>query len=384
MRSTFHPDEDKILRQLARMRPEALDFHPGDFGWGTLQTYLVGAALAAGRLAGLVDHPLQAFRDATPEFPRVFLIGRALSAAFGLATLIVVFLAARRLAGETAGLLAALVLAVSPLHVVHGHFLTADVALGFWVGLAVLLLDRGSQAGAGFTLGLALATKPNAVFLLPAFAWVHFQRRPARWWTAYAAAAAGFLLGQPYALLAAGDWTAALLHLLRHDAAAGDGAPAVAVRQLYHLAFYGLGPVACALALLGLRRAGGVVPASALLLLLSLPLTGYPMARYCLPALPLLAVAAGVRLAATSPPWRAVLVALSVLPALAFSVAQVGLLTGAHTAQDAADWIDGHLPDGSAIVQLWPEYPILDGRRYRLQPFDDPFALQGGPYRPLA
>jgi hypothetical protein len=200
---------------------------------------------------------------------------------------------------------------------------------------------------------------------------------------AFPALIAGFLLGQPYALLAPGDWTAALLHLLQHDASAGEGALTVALRQLWHLGAYGLGPVACVLGFLGLQRTGPAVGSAALLLLLSLPLSRYPMARYSLPALPLLAVAAGVRLAALPKRWATVMGGLAVLPALAFSVSQVGLLAARHTAQAAADWIDATLPEGGAIVQLWPEYPILDSRRFRVEPFDDPFAILGRPYRPL-
>lgn len=384
VRSSFHPDEDKILRQLAQMRPEVWDFHPGDFGWGTLHTYLVGGVLWGGRLMGAVEHPLRAFREATPgELPRVFRIGRAVSAAFGVATLVPVFLLARRAAGPVAGLLAATVLAVSPLHVVHSQFLNADVALGFWIALATLCLDRGVPWLSGLTAGLALATKPSAVFLLPAFVWVHVQRRPARAWAAYPALAAGFLLGQPYALLAPVDWWRALAHLATRDGATGASMAEVTGQHAVSLALYGLGPVALILAVAGLRRTGLVVSAAAVCLLVSLPLSRYPMARYTLPVLPLLAVASGVRLSQFPRRFRLALAALALVPALAVSLAQVGLMRRPHTAQRAADWIATHVDEGRSIVQLWPEYPILDARRYRLLAFDDAFGREARPYQPL-
>jgi dolichyl-phosphate-mannose-protein mannosyltransferase len=385
-RNSYHPDEHKILWELEAMRPRRLDLHPTLWGWGTLSTYTTGLALLAGRTVGAVPRDWRSALREGRDLPRLYVAGRTVSALLALLTLPVVFSMGRALGGPEAGAWAAGLLAVSPLHVVNAHFLTPDAALAFWMAVAGWALVRGWPMLAGFSAGLALATKPTAAFLLPLFAIVHVRHRPKGFWRAYPCLVAGFVLGEPYAVIDPRQWISSLGYFLSHNTTGlGPVGPATILgRHLLDLALYGLGPIALAMALFGLVRGRSLLLGAACgLLFTSLLLTWVPLARYELPLLPFLAVAAGLGLRALLAPTRALVGVLALLPPAAVSMAQVDLLRDTHTAQQAADWIGERVGAGSSVALLWHQYPVLDGRRWRLELFDDPFALEGHAYRPL-
>ncbi len=95
----------------------------------------------------------------------------------GVGTVWAVYAIGRRLWGRRAGLLAALTLAIMPLHAQHSHFLTVDVPATFWGVLSLLWAVRLATGDpkplraallAGVFAGLAAATKYNmALAILP-------------------------------------------------------------------------------------------------------------------------------------------------------------------------------------------------------------------------
>jgi Dolichyl-phosphate-mannose-protein mannosyltransferase len=386
LRTSYHVDEDKILWQLDAMRPSALDLRPRDFSWGSLHTYLVGAFLtAAGRTPLLPSGWRLAFENgAPPEFATVFLVGRAVSAVFGTLVVGLVYLIAAGRAGAWAGSMAALLMAVAPLHVVDSHFLTPDVALSFWTCLTCLLVERRAFVTGAFVSGLAVATKPSAAVLAALLLFLPGRLRFRVDWRIAVAAVAGFLLGEPYAMLAPRDWILAWLRLSRADSVMEvGGALRVWADQFFYLAGYGVGPVALGLGLLGLRRSGAFLRAANAALFLSLGLTRHPMARYALPLIPLLTVSAALHLVMMRRRLAILFGAMAFAVPMALSAAQVGILRAPHSADQASRWIDSHLPVGARIARVWPDYPVLDGRRYRLTLLQDPFGLQGRPHPPL-
>ena len=368
LRTSYHLDEDKVLW------PLAVD-QGGRSYWGVLTTHLTRAALFVAERAGAFDGPWRrAFLEPTARLRAVFVTGRLLSVAFALCTIAVVWAWARARAGEGAGLLAAALLAVSPLHVVHAHYLTPDVALAFWIALGLWLLERGTPAG-GLALGLGLATKLSAVFALAAL--LGLERRRAAW-TALAVlagllAADPALIAHPRALLALGAG-------LARDT--GVGGPLEALKmwafQGWQIAFYGLGPVAAVAAVCALKPAPRSTRAALVALFLALGLSRIPVARYALPLLPALAVAAGVALSAPRTRPRIALVALALVLPLLLTLGQVGLLRGAHTAERAGDWIAARAAPGTSVARLWPEYPLLDARRFTLVPLHTRSTAGGG------
>jgi hypothetical protein len=107
-------------------------------------------------------------------------MGRAISAAFGTATILLVYLLASRIAGRAAGLLAAFLLACSVLHLRDSHFFSVDTTLTFFSTLTWLYLlrlvqhgDARAQIGAGVSFGLALLSKYTAAFLVPVIVLAH-------------------------------------------------------------------------------------------------------------------------------------------------------------------------------------------------------------------
>jgi len=153
-----HPDERYVVGVAENVRwsdgLNPLDIAPG-FAYGHLPPYLLAL------LVGLV--------------PRVdpLLVGRALSALFDLGTVALTFALARRLYGESAGLLASAFVALMVVHVQQAHFFTVDTPLAFFALGTLLFSVRLACCGrsldawlAGAWAGLALGTKFSAALLV--------------------------------------------------------------------------------------------------------------------------------------------------------------------------------------------------------------------------
>jgi 4-amino-4-deoxy-L-arabinose transferase-like glycosyltransferase len=200
------------------------DFNPHFFHWPSLTFYLFAAIYAvAAWIKGVIDfQPVL-----TPN--QLFIIGRAVVAAGGTLTIVVLFSLTRRIAGDMTALVAAFFLAVATLHVRESHFAMTDVLMTLLVTLSMALLlrafDDATQAGgpgdralrgfaaAGLACGLAASTKYSGGAVAAAMVAVQcslaLRARHELWrmrvWmpsVAFAAAAAfGFLAATPYALL---------------------------------------------------------------------------------------------------------------------------------------------------------------------------------------
>lgn len=203
-------DEPQILdRAVAMMRSGS--FHPHFYDYPTLFIYaqLVTACLRF--MAGAMAGEWHALADVSPA--DFFLWGRAVTAALGTLTVLLVYLIGLRW-GTRPALLGAALMAVMPLHVRESHYILTDVPVTFFVALTLLLALRaheqpraGMFAWAGAAAGLAAATKyPGALALvLPLIAvWMTPATRPSRLaglLATTAAAAIAFLLAAPYTVL---------------------------------------------------------------------------------------------------------------------------------------------------------------------------------------
>ncbi len=126
----------------------------GFFVYGTLPIFLVRYLAEALGQAG---------------YDQVHLVGRAVSAVFDLVSIVFVYLLGERLYRRRVGLLAAALLAFSPLLIQHAHFFVVDPFLNTFItaGLyfAVLAQAKGrwlDYSLFGMVLGMAVATKINA------------------------------------------------------------------------------------------------------------------------------------------------------------------------------------------------------------------------------
>jgi dolichyl-phosphate-mannose--protein O-mannosyl transferase len=160
------PDEIEIVGRAIRFFSG--DLNPHFFHYPSLFFYLTAGVFAAYfGLRGLSGGTLETFlAEAAVDPSPYFLMARGVSATFGVLTILIVFLGARKFLNRDAALFAAFFLAISPLHVRDSHFATTDVALTFFAllaGFAVLrILGRQHWrdfAWAGAAAGLVTATK---------------------------------------------------------------------------------------------------------------------------------------------------------------------------------------------------------------------------------
>lgn len=134
---------------------------------------------------------------------------RRVVAGFGVASVLLVFVLGRRLAGNAAGLTAALLLAVSPLDVQTSHMVRPDVFLGTFFLLALLAFDlvpslRRADLLAGLAIGAATAIKFTGVLLVPSYLLRRSTTPGERWrgmLQAGAVSLATFVVLSPYSLV---------------------------------------------------------------------------------------------------------------------------------------------------------------------------------------
>ena len=266
-RHYFHPDERAIANAVLRLSFHPLKLNPEFFAYGSFPFYVTRAAMV----------PLSLVNPWFGSYDGAVFVGRALSALWGAATVLLLVLAVRRRYGEGAGLSAGLLLSLSVLHVQNAHFATNDVPLTFLVLLALVLFGRYAEEGrprhlllGSVVAGLALATKVSAApLLLPlaAAVWLRYRadREPYRAAVLLLAAAgtglAAFAVAQPYAFLDFSRFSHDVLEQSRMVRSAGTlpytnqyiGTPKV-LYELKEIVLWGLGPFLGLAALWGVLR----------------------------------------------------------------------------------------------------------------------------------
>jgi 4-amino-4-deoxy-L-arabinose transferase-like glycosyltransferase len=203
-------DEPEVMERAVRMIKTG-DLNPHFFDYPSLYIYVEGAASTIRFLVGATQGLWNGLGQAPTE--AFYLWGRAVTAIFGTASVWVVHRAGLYWGRRTA-LIAAVMLAVMPLHVRASHYTLTDVPATFFVLVTLLLSLRAHErstvwsfALAGAAAGLAGATKYNAglAVIMPLIASVMTPAvRPSRglaaMWVAMGAIIA-FLVAAPYTLL---------------------------------------------------------------------------------------------------------------------------------------------------------------------------------------
>jgi dolichyl-phosphate-mannose-protein mannosyltransferase len=235
----YHPDEPEMALAVLRVDFAALQLSPRFFNYGSLSIYLDRLAVNAASRAGWVHLASGSREEVAQMIGSVIRVGRWLTVLMGVLTLLVTAALGVRLFGPRAGALAALLLALAPLHLAQGHYFTVDVPATLWTTLCLLFCagslrrpDRGMLALAGACAGLAASTKYNAgvVLLAPLYTLAVTWRRP-EWYASDRAAAliytplaaaAAFLLTTPGIVIDSGRfWND--FHYELHHAATGHG-----------------------------------------------------------------------------------------------------------------------------------------------------------------
>jgi len=364
---SYHPDETVVLEAAMGMNVFAGHLLPGFYHYGSLQLYLVNFANSLAFVFGGANIVIKDLAADHAQWARLYLIGRCLTVAMGVGTVWVTYALGRRLWGHAAGLWAALVLAVTPLHAQHSHWLTVDVPAAFWGTLALLWTAKlhdalqGSAQGkdawrcalwAGAFAGLASATKYNmALALLPLLMLCALERRVKILLVGLVSGLAAFLVACPGAVLDTRTFLADVrfewVHVSREPGPTFAGTGNGFVYLITHTLAAGLSLPLLLLVLVSVcyaavrrTRGDGLPAAFALPYFVVISLAAVRYARYAIPLLPLLALWSGRLLADWTAPRPRPLAALRVCVAalvLGLALADCTLLVRPMAQADPRD-----------------------------------------------
>jgi len=217
-------DEPEIVERAVNMMRSG-SLHPHFFDYPSFYIYVQLLVACVRFVTGAISGQWASLAEVSGG--AFYLWGRAVTAALGVVTVLLVYQIGARW-GARHALLAAGLMAVLPLHVRYSHFVLTDTPLTLWVTLTLLLSlvahERGTVRGfawAGAAAGLAAATKYNGgvSLIMPLLAcWMSLGVRPGRLQAALAAAAAcvvTFLVFAPYTVLALPDFLNSFARLAR-------------------------------------------------------------------------------------------------------------------------------------------------------------------------
>lgn len=394
-------DPDELIFELGAMKMlSGPTLNPGWFGHPATTTMYVLAltivlVFATGWITGWFPS-VDALAGAIYADPSwMILPGRVAMALFGTACVFLTWRLGRELFGTRVGLIAAAILAFSPVHIAWSQVIRSDVMATFFLLLCLLAALRIAREGrrrdyvlAALWLGLAVATKwPFALGAL-AIAGAALLRvverkedaRPVllRASATFALSVAFLLLASPYLLL---DHETLLRNLqgeaqVHHLGATGDG-------PLANAAWYLTGPMLTGLGIAGALAAGlGVAKTwrrgEVLAVLLSVGIAFFVVIcvqrlvweRWALPLLPLLAILAGAGAAWLWHRMRtlfprpaanilAILAGLALLAPLAAQVQRNATARLNDTRQAAARWTKANVPPGSTLLVEHFAFDIL-------------------------
>lgn len=169
---SYHPDEVFQVGAMAILNPLRFMFDPQFYSYPS--GYM--------NLGAVVLRVLDGWGVAVGE-SQAFLVARIITAVMGVLTVPLVYSAGKKLFNRSTGIIAAVVFAVMPLHIVHSHFATVDVTATLWVTAALvgasLILIRPSVKAyliAGLCAGIAAGTKYNAAIVILPVLVAHFVR----------------------------------------------------------------------------------------------------------------------------------------------------------------------------------------------------------------
>src|SRR5437867_7074439 len=162
-----------------------VDLNPHTGGWPGLSAYLTLGVQLLYRAWFAATHPgadAAAFgRYVEAHWDSLFLAARCVGALIGVATVALTFQLGSVLLGPGAGLAAALLLGLNPLHIqTSQHVSDPNLLALFFVLIAALAIVRLAQEGAardsviaGAAMGLAAASKYAPLVLLPVLVFAH-------------------------------------------------------------------------------------------------------------------------------------------------------------------------------------------------------------------
>ena len=375
--AVYNPDEVAIMsRTLAFAKG---DLNPHNFLYPTFYFYALFAWEGLTAVLAVATRAVESFGAFQREFfidpTRVFVAGRLLTALLGTATVVATGVLGSRVSLRSVGPLAALLLAVAPLHVLNSHYVKHDVPVTLLIVLAYLAYARlwdgsGNLLAAAAITGAAFSTHYYAIFLAMPLAWsaARGARHPGeairRIAIAAAVSAAVFFLLSPFILVEPGTALRdirANREIVVDRAAEQLGYLASALRYGKLLLFDTAGVATAVLALVGIGAAVRRDPARAFwLLAFPIPFllfiaSTFPASRYLVPLVPFIALFAAMAIAEL---WRpaSLLNIGQILFAAAFVTAgletyrTVTFIRHTDTRTLALEFIRSRIPSGTTVL----------------------------------
>jgi hypothetical protein len=412
----YHPDESVLLHAICSVNPLWADFTPSFYNYGSFSILLTRWVYdIAAPLAGWGTVPRgEPFPQWVGDFAHLLLVGRWLTVLLGAGAVVATYALGRRLFGPRTGWLAAGFLAVVPIQVLLGHYLTVDVpstclsTLALAIGAAALNAADPKRSArcivaAAFVAGLAVGTKYNTVpvvlsLLVPL--WQLWQQSGASRRAAIGAAVGAvvalpvaFLLSTPGAILQQERFIRDVAYEMGRNAE-GQGLvfEATPAALLYHLGIslpIGLEWPLYLLALAGLglslvrRRLQDVYLWLFILpfFLLLVP-AQRKFVRYVTPLVPPLVILAGrlvdEGLATRRRKWYGAAAGVAAGAALASTIAHLGVISGPDARDLAAEYLNGRAQPTETVAlasDAWTYTPPIDptaGAVKYAQPYGGP------------
>jgi hypothetical protein len=409
-----NPDEGAVIFNALRFLHSG-NLSPDFFHWPSLILYLHAALYAIYFLFGRLSGRFESVDDlALPDqlamavgkaaMPEQFILGRAMSVAFGVLAVIAVYGVCRQMhAGRLAGWIAALFLSVEPVNVRYSQIIRPDIAAVFFavasMFFALKILDDPRPRHyllAGAFAGLAASSKYNAALIFVSIFVAHFfcfqPRGLLRKEIIFAAmaSAGAFFLGTPFALLEPqrfllqGLFADAIHYATGHAGAEGNSLQwyvSFLWSDLGGILVLALGQFVLTLA----RRdsKGWALFSFALVYFGFVNLYQVHFDATILPAIPFLFAAAALFLvevynflihqfsqqSAASPMALGALVIVLALPMLSMTVANDTRLLLPDGRDTAREWIDANLPVGSRIA-LEAYSPYVNRQHFMVEGFE--------------
>ncbi|MBN1217548.1 MAG: glycosyltransferase family 39 protein [Anaerolineae bacterium] len=401
----YHPDEPQHVVEAAKMLADKT-LEPSIFNNPPFYKYVLMAAQAGFLGFSLLSRSYDSIADfaqaVTFDPSPLYLASRVISAIAGTLTGLMVFMLGKTAYRQQVGLMAALFLAVTFLHVRDSHYAVNDALLGLLVTVSLLSSIQIAQRGrkrdyilAAVATGLAFATKYTAVFAVVTLTLAHFfspnvelkgwSKLKIDWligaWILISVAA---VAGSPYFLLTPQKvFNDVFGSVYSYGNSGFEGWQIDSVSgYVYYLKslWWGLGPALFMLSAFGIgiaifkhRKEDILLLSFPILLYLFMGRQQMFFARFMIPALPSLIVLAAhgvntiVNFITAKFKWtsgnvlfRPILLSLILIVVLiepvVTSVRHDYLLTQKDSRTLAKEWVEANIAEGAKIALEWPHH----------------------------
>lgn len=162
-------DEPAMISRVLGLKSS---LNPGAFDWPHLYYYMNAPFYA---IFGVIRSVTDSFISYPPILlgpSMFFLISRVITAVLGVLTIFVVYLIGKEMFGKTQGLIASLIMAILPIHVLESRYAKTDVAQTFFSAISLYFIYRLFQTNlkryyiwAGIFIGLSASIKYGGVLM---------------------------------------------------------------------------------------------------------------------------------------------------------------------------------------------------------------------------